>query len=187
MSEFMDQEVIDFILKDKKHIGIAALIYRVFEDVRKIAIKEFTTILHKALAQILPQQDGWEINSSWLMDDPLGNYTGLGVRQKHWPSKMFVGIEAGGTGARNWKYGVWGEEGCEFFSGLKAYLDKGVCNGSAHPTWAWYRYAEQKWLCWDTPESLASMRDGETGEICAYFCNRIATLAKHVADFMPAP
>lgn len=187
MNKFVDKEIIDFILKNKKNIALAASIHNVFDDIRKEIIKGFTSVLCKTLEQKLSPSVGWEISANGLINDQLGPWTGLGVRKSHWPEKMGVGIEAQKIGAMNWIYGVWGKEGYVSAPALKANLDNKISFGSASTQWIWYRNLNEPWRNWNTPESLMSMRDGEIGEICIYLTNEIQNLAYHVATLIPSP
>lgn len=188
MNKIVGNEIVDFILKDKKNIALAVSIHNVFDDIRKEIIKGFTTVLCKTLEQKLPPSDGWEMNANGLINDPLGSYPCVGVRKNHWPTQIEVGIEAQSSkGALNWIYGVMGKEGYESAPGLKANLDNKMSFGSASTQWIWYRNLNEPWRNWNTPESLISMRDGEIGEICIYLTNEIQNLAYHVATFIPSP
>lgn len=187
MSEYINKEVVDFILSDNKHIELAASINQVFDSVRSVIIKDFSIVLCNKLSKEFKSSEGWVIDFSLINADPFGAYTGMSIRNNNWPEKLYVSVEAQKKGALNWVYGIYCNCDKKEFkkaSDIQADINMNLSQGNTSNSWPWYRYSHKDWINWNTPKALSSMFDGENGEICSYYFDCIKTLVDRVTIFL---
>jgi hypothetical protein len=189
LSESEQQEIVDYIMSDlPRRLELAVGTYAAFETLRATLIRKFIRELVERVSRTLPAMDGWTVDASALIDQPLDRFKRFRIENKSWEREISVILEAQAYGPRAWWMGVVAPKAYAKSTMIGQRLNKQIGeaqtgDNSEEEDFPWWRGFTGKWKDWRLsdwrqPQAVLALGEGGQGHYANYLHDALVDISR---------